>query len=94
MSLALCRHVGPYIVCNILLSKAMNKIHLFLRTLQLIALFYPKLEMKLKEKYEMKVIRAINHTNDHMFSDREVNFVYGINVPISQETKGHFFFIL
>ena len=71
MSLALCRHVGPYIVCNILLSKTMNKIHLFLRTLQLIALFYPKLEMKLKEKYEMKVIRAINLTNDHMFSDRK-----------------------
>ena len=69
----------------------MNKIHLFLRTLQLIALFYPKLEMKLKEKYEIKVIRAIDHTNNHMLRDQEENFVYGINVPISQKKTGDFF---
>ena len=30
MVLAQCRHVGPYFVCNILLSKTMNKIHLLL----------------------------------------------------------------
>merc|ERR1712082_22783 len=93
MSLALCRNVGPYIVCNILLSKTMNTIHLFVRTLQLIALFYPKLEMKLKEKYEIKVIRAIDHTNNHMLRDQEENFVYGINVPISQKKTGDFFHV-
>ena len=50
---------------------------------------YPKLEIKLKEKYEMKVIQAINHTNNHMFRDREENFVYGTNVPISKEDFFH-----
>ena len=49
--------------------------------------------MKLKEKYEIKVIRAIDHTNNHMLRDEEENFVYGINVPFSQKKTGDFFFM-